>query len=74
MFNYDESPKKVLLICRCYRCDKDLDTSYMNYNFYKGLYSIEVKCHDEDQIIELTERQIESSNSSGWYWAFMDRA
>ncbi len=75
MFDYDDSlPVKKTLQCRCYKCDKEIRDVTQYWDFYSGLFKITIKCHNEEHMVKLSEHQIESSNKSGVYWAFMDRA
>lgn len=72
MFNYDDFLSKQLK-CKCYRCNKDIKDINQYWDFYSAMFVITIKCHDKEQVVKLSERQIEISNKSGWFWAFMDR-
>lgn len=75
MYNYDDNlPIKKDLVCKCYRCDKDIPSVTQYWDFYTGMFRILIKCHGQEQMVVLSESQVDTSNRSGWYWAFMDRA
>ena len=62
---------KPILKTHCYICDKEIKAVYQFWPFGGDKCEIFICCHKAEQKIELTVEQINKSNETGIFYAFM---
>lgn len=66
---YDSS-NDTRLKCKCWRCDKEIPVE-QHWDFMLSTNIVIMRCHGSTETKNFTDKQIETINKSGYWWAFL---